>query len=108
MAIGEKMAIWEREIVPDWRKVLRPGNERLRRLWWDGIPGNLRGRLWVAAIGNGLALSKGIHPFRLVCVIIDDIHCFIFLAYRNVQNLFGACTTFAVHWDVSSRCTGGD
>ncbi|KAF8310415.1 RabGAP/TBC [Clavulina sp. PMI_390] len=60
MAAEEKMAIWEREIVPDWKRVLRPGadNERLRRLWWEGVPGNFRGRLWAAAIGNGLALSK--------------------------------------------------
>lgn len=58
---AEKMAIWEKEIVPDWRKVTRPGNgaEKYRRMWWNGIPGKLRGTLWSAAIGNGLALSKG-------------------------------------------------
>jgi hypothetical protein len=56
-------AVWEREIMPDWRRVLRSGKDkdadRLRNMWWGGIPGKLRGRLWAAVVGNGLALSKG-------------------------------------------------
>lgn len=59
MAITDKLVIWERDILPDWRRVLRPGNENLRRLWWEGIPSKLRGQLWTSVIGNGLALSKG-------------------------------------------------
>lgn len=59
--VEDAMSVWEREIMPDWRRVLRPGkdSERLRKMWWGGVPGKLRGRVWAAAIGNGLALSKG-------------------------------------------------
>jgi len=60
MEIAERLAVWEREILPDWRKVLKPGFERYRRMWWGGIPAKLRGILWSSAIGNGLALSKGV------------------------------------------------
>ena len=59
MEIAERLAVWEREIVPDWRKVLKPGLERYRKMWWSGIPAKLRGTLWSSAIGNSLALSKG-------------------------------------------------
>ena len=31
----------------------------LRRLWFEGIPGHLRGRAWAMAIGNPLAMSRG-------------------------------------------------
>ena len=64
--VEDATSVWEREILPDWRRVLRPGkdSERLRRMWWGGVPGKLRGRVWAAAIGNGLALSKGIYPSK--------------------------------------------
>ena len=32
----------------------------MRALWWRGIPSNLRGTLWEQAIGNSIALSKGV------------------------------------------------
>lgn len=57
--ISAGLAVWEREIVPDWRKVLKPGFERHRKMWWNGIPAKLRGALWSSAIGNTLALSQG-------------------------------------------------
>ncbi|KXN88808.1 TBC1 domain family member 14 [Leucoagaricus sp. SymC.cos] len=47
---------WEKEIMPDWRVVLK--NPQLRRLWWKGIPTKLRASLWEKAVGNPLALSK--------------------------------------------------
>ncbi len=55
--IEESISIWEREIVPDWTVVHR--DPQLRRLWWQGIPTKLRAPMWQAAIGNPLALSKG-------------------------------------------------
>lgn len=72
--LAEVAHIWEKEIVPDWRKVLRPGSERYRKMWWDGIPGKLRGTLWASAIGNGLALSKGdTHPAHLSVLRRRDV-----------------------------------
>ncbi|KAF9486446.1 RabGAP/TBC [Pholiota conissans] len=54
--IEDSVHIWEKEILPDWRVVKR--NARLRKLWWHGIPTNLRASLWEKAVGNELALSK--------------------------------------------------
>ena len=57
MSVDECVAFWEREIVPDWRAAVR--KPILRRAWWNGIPTKLRGKMWLMAVGNGLALSKG-------------------------------------------------
>ncbi|THH33409.1 hypothetical protein EUX98_g775 [Antrodiella citrinella] len=54
--IEETVAIWEKEILPDWTIVMR--DTRLRKLWWQGIPTKLRATLWQHAVGNALALSK--------------------------------------------------
>lgn len=49
--------MWESDIVPSWRAVLR--EHKLRKLWWEGtMPENWRGRLWASVIGNALALAK--------------------------------------------------
>lgn len=56
--IEESLHIWEKEIVPDWRVVHK--NPALRKLWWKGIPSKLRAPMWERAVGNALALSKGI------------------------------------------------
>ena len=56
--IEESLDIWQREIVPDWTVVHR--NPRLRKLWWAGIPTKLRATMWQNAVGNDLALNKGI------------------------------------------------
>lgn len=56
--IEESIGVWEREIVPDWTVVQR--NSQLRRLWWHGIPTKLRASMWQSAVGNPLALSKGV------------------------------------------------
>lgn len=56
-AIEDSLHIWEREIMPDWKVVFR--NPQLRRLWWRGIPTKLRASMWEKAVGNALALSKG-------------------------------------------------
>ncbi|KAF8956059.1 rab-GTPase-TBC domain-containing protein [Flammula alnicola] len=55
-AIDDTLHIWEKEILPDWRVVNR--NAQLRKLWWRGIPTQLRAPLWEKAVGNELALSK--------------------------------------------------
>ncbi|KAG8693687.1 hypothetical protein FRC08_008966, partial [Ceratobasidium sp. 394] len=55
-AVEDSIYIWRKEIVPNWREAVR--KPHLRALWWKGIPTKLRSEMWVAAIGNGLAISK--------------------------------------------------
>ncbi|KIJ66252.1 hypothetical protein HYDPIDRAFT_174403 [Hydnomerulius pinastri MD-312] len=56
LKIEQSIHVWEKEILPDWRVVLK--NPGLRRLWWNGIPTKLRASMWERAAGNALALSK--------------------------------------------------
>ena len=58
--IHASQAIWETQVLPDWRIVLRVPH--IRNLWWAGIPSNLRPLLWENAVGNPLALGKGLSP----------------------------------------------
>lgn len=54
----EALPTWEKQILPNWKAVLR--DDKLRRIWWSGtMPPRHRARLWQGCIGNGLALSKG-------------------------------------------------
>ncbi|KAF8216075.1 rab-GTPase-TBC domain-containing protein [Mycena galopus ATCC 62051] len=54
--IEDSLSIWEKEIVPDWKRVHK--DAALRKLWWEGIPTKLRASMWANAVGNALALSK--------------------------------------------------
>ncbi|KAG8871691.1 hypothetical protein FRB97_008391 [Tulasnella sp. 331] len=55
-AVEASAGRWEREVLPDWRAAIR--DPKLKRLWWDGVPTKLRGRVWALTLGNALALSK--------------------------------------------------
>ncbi|KAF8514755.1 rab-GTPase-TBC domain-containing protein [Gautieria morchelliformis] len=55
--------LWERAVVPDWKKAMKDPN--LRKLWWNGVPTKLRSAVWERAIGNGLALSKDTYKSTL-------------------------------------------
>ncbi|KDQ15725.1 hypothetical protein BOTBODRAFT_173797 [Botryobasidium botryosum FD-172 SS1] len=55
-AVEETQPIWEQQIIPNCRAVLR--DPRLRAIWRNGVPSKLRGKVWSLAVGNGLALSK--------------------------------------------------
>ena len=57
MQVEASIPIWEREVLPDWTVAKR--DDRLKRLWWNGIPSKLRGTLWQQAIGNDFAVPKG-------------------------------------------------
>lgn len=52
----EAAHIWEQQILPDWKIVHR--SPELRKLWWQGIPTSMRGKMWENAVGNPLSLSK--------------------------------------------------
>jgi TBC1 domain family member 14 len=58
LQVEQSLHIWEKEILPDWKVVHR--NPAMRKLWWAGIPTRLRSTMWERAVGNALALSKGI------------------------------------------------
>jgi hypothetical protein len=59
--------------LPRWEALLAEGDAgvariragkdvELRKMWFEGIPGYLRGKAWSLALGNPLALSKGVMP----------------------------------------------
>ena len=76
---AECIPIWEGVILPaggprEWKRLVR-ADTKMGELWFEGIPTHLRGRIWSACIGNGLALSKGesrVEPVR-VDPVLDDI-----------------------------------
>lgn len=73
------MAIWEQQIIPDWKNAVR--DPRLRKLMWKGVPPRLRSVVWERAVGNGLALSKGEFVWSLTNVACLIIRCVD--SYRN-------------------------
>ncbi|KAH7101418.1 rab-GTPase-TBC domain-containing protein [Auriculariales sp. MPI-PUGE-AT-0066] len=54
--VEASIPVWEREVLPDWTVARR--DDRLKRLWWNGIPSKLRGTLWQQAIGNDFAVPR--------------------------------------------------
>ncbi|KAB5593204.1 TBC1 domain family member 14 [Ceratobasidium theobromae] len=86
-AVEDSILIWKREIVPNWREAVR--KPHLRAMWWRGIPTKLRGQMWIAAVGNGMAISKdtykrclararraitsGSFPVETMAIIEEDI-----------------------------------
>jgi len=49
----ESLQTWESRIMHDIHAATR--DKKLRKLWWDGVPPKLRGRVWAATVGNPLA-----------------------------------------------------
>ena len=56
-AVERSLETWERMVLPDLKKAIK--DTQVRKLWWGGIPPKLRPQLWQWAVGNALALSKG-------------------------------------------------
>ena len=71
----EVMHIWEKQVLPDWRVVHK--NPGLRKLWWQGVPMSMRGKMWENAVGNPLALSR--------CNSLAPIVCFSSLTGRKIR-----------------------
>lgn len=72
-----------RESLPFWRESLTNGvldgaiehkhgrkYDKLRKLWWHGVPPNMRTAVWSRAMPNHLSITEGLHtpppslPFR--------------------------------------------
>jgi hypothetical protein len=58
-SLQERMKVWEKEILPSWTRARR--ETRLRKLWWKGVPPNLRGRIWALACGNSQMLPRNLY-----------------------------------------------
>lgn len=82
--------------APKWEKLLSDEkdfsvkkvkeNEALRKLWFEGVPSHLRGKAWSMAVGNPLALSKGVFPFSLFY-----FRCSLSHQCRYIQNIPRPC-----------------
>lgn len=49
--------IWENDILPNW---FRKKNEYayLKRYIYEGVPNNLRGKVWLLCIGNNFSITR--------------------------------------------------
>lgn len=57
VAATQALHTWEKEILPNWKSVLR--KDELRQVWWGGtMPPRYRARFWQSCIGNSLVLGK--------------------------------------------------
>jgi hypothetical protein len=54
--MNAKIKIWVQEIFPNWDNVKR--TKRVRELWIEGLPEQLRGKVWFLAFGNRSAITK--------------------------------------------------
>ena len=56
------VGIWEAEILPNWDQVKR--TKRVREIWIEGIPSQVRGRVWHFAFGNRSSLTKELYLMK--------------------------------------------
>ena len=54
-----KINIWTTEIFPNWDNVKR--TKRVREMWIEGLPEQLRGKVWFLAFGNRSAITKDLY-----------------------------------------------
>ncbi|XP_062592371.1 TBC1 domain family member 12-like [Saccostrea cucullata] len=50
---------WASEILPNWESM--KSSKRTRDMWWQGLPTNVRGKVWKLAIGNDLNLTPELY-----------------------------------------------
>jgi hypothetical protein len=48
--------IWINEIFPNWENVKR--SKRVREMWIEGLPLEIRGKVWFQAFGNRSAITR--------------------------------------------------
>jgi hypothetical protein len=51
---------WEALLASDFSVTKVKGDVGLRKMWFEGVPSHLRGKAWSLAVGNALALSRGV------------------------------------------------
>ncbi|WVR07970.1 hypothetical protein IAU60_005013 [Kwoniella sp. DSM 27419] len=58
-AMSANMPLWDELLSDkDFSSAKVRSNEKLRQLWFEGVPSHLRGKAWSLVIGNPLAVSK--------------------------------------------------
>ncbi|XP_026078904.1 TBC1 domain family member 12-like isoform X2 [Carassius auratus] len=62
-SIANAMVVWNNEILPNWESMR--GTRRVRDLWWQGLPPNVRGKVWSLAIGNELNITSDLYEIFL-------------------------------------------
>uniref|UniRef100_A0A8C2L0D0 TBC1 domain family, member 12b n=1 Tax=Cyprinus carpio TaxID=7962 RepID=A0A8C2L0D0_CYPCA len=62
-SIVNAMVVWNNEILPNWESMR--GTRRVRDLWWQGLPPNVRGKVWSLAIGNELNITSDLYEIFL-------------------------------------------
>lgn len=54
--------IWEKEILPNWDQVKR--TKRVREIWIEGLPLQVRGKVWYYAFGNRNSITKELYYIK--------------------------------------------
>ncbi|XP_052347556.1 TBC1 domain family member 12-like isoform X3 [Oncorhynchus keta] len=62
-SIANAMVVWNHDILPNWDNMRN--TRRVRELWWQGLPPNVRGKVWSLAIGNELNITPGLYDIFL-------------------------------------------
>ncbi|XP_069600894.1 TBC1 domain family member 14 isoform X1 [Ranitomeya imitator] len=62
-SIGIAALIWNNEILPNWESMCC--SRKVREMWWQGIPPNVRGKVWSLAIGNELNITHELYDIFL-------------------------------------------
>ncbi|KAL7869855.1 hypothetical protein AOLI_G00138430 [Acnodon oligacanthus] len=62
-SISNAMVVWNTEILPNWDTMR--GTRRVKDLWWQGLPPNVRGKVWSLAIGNELNITPELYEIFL-------------------------------------------
>nr|CAB3266826.1 TBC1 domain family member 14 [Phallusia mammillata] len=61
--IASASAVWCTEILPNWTAMHQ--THRTRQLWWQGLPPNVRGKVWQLAIGNELNITQDLYEIMV-------------------------------------------
>ncbi|XP_029933234.1 TBC1 domain family member 12-like [Myripristis murdjan] len=62
-SIASAMLVWNNHILPHWDAMR--SSRRARDLWWQGLPPNVRGRVWSLAVGNELNITAELYHIFL-------------------------------------------
>lgn len=87
-AATQALHVWEKDILPNWKAVLRKDN--LRQVWWSGtMPPRYRARFWQSCIGNSLVLGKSkVALLSLLRMRLKPLH------HSIIRKSFGASSFF--------------
>nr|XP_026690734.1 TBC1 domain family member 14 isoform X1 [Ciona intestinalis] len=55
---------WISQILPNWEVMHQ--NNKVRMLWWQGLPPNVRGKVWQLSIGNELNITEDLYSIMVV------------------------------------------